>query len=213
MTVPSSITIEDAVALLINFPRISSKECDLLGYLTHLAEEAEYKYEESIGNLAKYNIHERELKFNLHAARLTMAQSLFEQIELDLAEDYILKKSQDSSHELTLESLIEWAQQEIYIVINPELIVINSELKTFEIESKPKKEYKGLSPTKTKNFYLTFVCLLKAFVSKSGKKFGTVNDLNHTSLAKHLASFTGQSDESIIDRIEEAIKDVEASKK
>ena len=202
MTVPSSITIDDAVALLINFPRISSKECDLLGYLTHLAEEAEYKYEEGLGNLPKYNIHDRELKFNLHAARLTMAQSLFEQIELDLAEDYILKKSQDSSHELTLESLIEWAEKEHYIVIN-------SEWKTFEIKSHPKKEYKGLSPTKTKNFYLTFVCLLKAFVSKSGNKFGTVNDLNHKRIAEHLATFSGQSEESIKDRIEEALEDVE----
>ena len=57
------------------------------------------------------------------------------------------------------------------------------------------------------------MCLLKAFVSKSGKQFGTVDNLNKKQLAEYISTFSGQSDESIKDRIEEAIEYVEGKKR
>jgi hypothetical protein len=57
------------------------------------------------------------------------------------------------------------------------------------------------------------MCLLKAFVSKSGKQFGTVDNLNKKQLAEHISTYSGQSDESIKDRIEEVIEYVEGEKR
>ena len=70
------------------------------------------------------------------------------------------------------------------------------------------KEDKGLSKTKKQNFYLTFVCLLKAFVAKSNNRFGTVENINIQVLADHLSTLVPQSEETIKDKMEEAIKDV-----
>ena len=207
MTLPTSVTIDEAVALLINFPHFDTSY-SLLDILSFLAEEAEVRYEKGVAaGLSKSAINELEIDFNFCAARFTMAESLFKQIEMDLSANHFLKTSTNNGITLTFDSLIDWAYQERNIVLS------KKQPTKIHPKKEREREYKGLSPTKTKNFYLTFMCLLKAFVSKSGKQFGTVDNLNKKQLAEYISTFSGQSDESIKDRIEEAIEYVEGEKR
>ena len=126
----------------------------------------------------------------------------------------------DEHNNITLQSLHEWA------VKNHKVPILEiSEVDTAGVTPRKQaipKEDKGLTPALKKNFYLTFVCLLKAFVAKhpSGK-YGKVeattvkgvetmlvSNINIQVLAVHLSTLVAQSDESIKDRIEEAINDV-----
>ena len=109
----------------------------------------------------------------------------------------------NNCNNITLKSLYEWATSQ-QIIFETDTVGFTSHTKTI-----PQKE-RGLSQTKTKNFYLTFVCLLNAFIEKtSGKQFGSVGNLNITALASYLASKSGQSEESIKSRIEEALAEFE----
>lgn len=127
----------------------------------------------------------------------------------------------DEHNNITLQSLHEWA------VKNHDVRILEiSEVDTAGVTPRKKtipKEDKGLSPTLTKSFYITFVCLLKAFVEKhpSGK-YGKVDktfvdgvekvlvkNINVQALGDYLYSQSGQqSDETIKSRIEEALSDV-----
>jgi hypothetical protein len=112
----------------------------------------------------------------------------------------------DEHNNITLQSLHEWAVKNHKVPIL-EVSEVDTAGVTPRKEAIPKED-KGLSKTMKQNFYLTFVCLLRAFVAKSGSRFGTVGNITVQVLAEHLSTLVAQSDESIKDRIEEALSDV-----
>ena len=126
----------------------------------------------------------------------------------------------DGHNSITLQSLHDWASENYKISI-----LEISEAGTASVTPRKKtisKEDQGLSKTKTQNFYLTFVCLLKAFVAKYPTgKFGNVkkdsvngvektivSSIKPSVLANHLSTLISQSDSTIEKQINEAIGDV-----
>jgi hypothetical protein len=127
----------------------------------------------------------------------------------------------DEHNNITLQSLHESAVKNHKLSIL-EVSVAGTAGVTPRKQTIPKEE-RGLSKTLKENFYLTFVCLLKAFVGKppsgkygkvettyvNGVEKKSVGSINIQAIADYLSTLVPQSDESIKGRIEEAIKDVE----
>lgn len=174
MTVPSSITIEEAVTLMVNMDNIPAGY-SLLEILSYLEEEGEVEYENAIIDaLPEAEIKKLQLRYEYRANRYATAKYLFKQMDIDLEANEILKKSEEhlsGARRLTLDSLIEWASTKHDIFINlykepthdkrPILIDTNKQLKV----------------RKLNNVYRLLAPLLEAYLEYMGsnnfKKNGT----------------------------------------
>lgn len=211
-----SITIDDAIARIINVDHIPKEFKDILDYLSDIAskietelEEAEQKELDEINDqgfgvikpdlfnkvpnkivMLKIRLETAEFRFK-YAAMLR--QDIDWEIENNL-DNSILKIADNNSGalQLDLKSVIDWAKQ------NHAIGRFNYEELSFEAQSKPEdKKYInqaidysniGLSGLLTKRFLITFAYTIEELVQikNNSKKYGTSENINVSKVANDL---------------------------
>jgi hypothetical protein len=187
MTLPSSITPEEAVALMINFDYIPIGY-SLLEILSYLVEAAEVEYENAlIDKFPENEIDTLELKLESSKARHKLAEHLFKQIAADLKSNNILVESKEfliGTRRLTLDSLIDWASEEHDMRLNLQRSDITKSVALTENASN-----KETSSVKLNNVYVVFVSLLETYLEEIGSekfKIKKSGEWNRSEIAGHL---------------------------
>lgn len=222
-SLPSSLTIEEAVAWMINLDFIPTG-FTLLEMMTAFQEKAEVEFHNAkLDYLPKNELDTLKLRVDVCKAKYSLAKALLNHIEQDITnlDESVLVLSQDvsSRKRLTIDSVVRWAFEEYQIEIPNWFGIEFSTLSA--VPEKPRvipqvQNNEGLSPKKAEGLYTTFAFLLEAFLnSKAGAKlFGTPDKPNINRIAEHLENLAvipgeaknGQSVEAIKDRIEAAIR-------
>ena len=119
---------------------------------------------------------------------------------------------------ITLKSLSDWSKDEFQISIFQNIPIISLEnLNESRAKSSPDSHsFKVLSPTKAKNLYISFAVLIDTYLSSSSNKTKYLSNekLNKEALSVAISEralqldLSGQSNEGIKDRIEEAFRTI-----
>ena len=184
----STITIEDAVARMINVGEIPIG-ISLIDYLDAIVKEAEDKFDVAKAReLPSKELDLLDLCIKANTAKFTFAENLIRHIEWELdtpSHISILKVSTDSgkTRQLVLSSVAEWASAHYYIdrFDYEELTNKSIELPTTKSEKLAINIAKdGLSAVLAKRLYITFALALEELVSskKNSIGFGTADDIN-----------------------------------
>jgi hypothetical protein len=187
MTLPSSVTPEEAVALMINFDYIPTGY-SLLEILSYLVEAAEVEYENAlIDKLPEDEIQALKFKLESSTARHKLAEHLFKQIDIDLkANDYLVKSEEFliGTRRLTLDSVIEWASEKHDMRLNLQRPQVTKPVLLKENTSKNETSF-----VKLNNVYVVFASLLETYLEEIGSeqfKIKKSGEWNQSAIAGHL---------------------------
>jgi hypothetical protein len=190
---PRSVTIDEAVALLINLDHVPPGH-STIQITSYFLEHAEVAYENAkIGRLPESQIEKLRLNFEVCLARYQMAENLFQQILMEVKnpKESLLEISPDSSitQKLTLDSLIYWASEKLYIEINLDSTTTSDSIGI--IKSKKMQQTKE-STRKLNNLYVTFAFLVDIFAKTNQRKFFKGKEgktLNYSAIAMSLDEY------------------------
>ncbi len=202
----TSITAEEAVALMVNFNGIPDGY-SLLDMTDAFREYAEIEFEDARQRcLPDTEIVRYMSRLDAAEARHELAKSLIEHIHQDIASKNTILQLSDQSFgktRLTLKSVEDWAQEN-YGISLPKIESQKSKPLPKELLNVPKKQNaeKNHIGRKETNLYILFYSLLELYASTSqGNAFGTTERPNASAFADklrtHLAPGNKNDDDGI----------------
>jgi hypothetical protein len=212
-----SVTIDEAVALLINLDHVPPGH-STIQITSYFLEHAEVAYENAkIGRLPESQIEKLRLNFEVCLARHQMAENLFQQILMEVKnpKESLLEISRDSSitQKLTLDSLIYWAAEKLYIEINLNSTTTTSN--SIAVTKSEKTQQTKESTRKLNNLYVTFAFLVDIFAKTNQHKFFKGKEgktLNYSAIAMsldvHIKKTLGFEEHDTIEPKEQDIQSV-----